>query len=83
MDGDDDPALAKQRHCVPHGGVGDPVFVGEAPLAGEFPGDLTFGDPPFDVGRYLDIGVFSPKGIYRTRGHKINLGCSLSYQNTS
>jgi hypothetical protein len=67
---------------VPDGGVRDPVFFGEAPLAGELPRDLAFGDPPLDVVRYLDIGVFSPKGINRTRGHKINIGCSLSYKKT-
>jgi hypothetical protein len=83
VDGDDDPALAQQRHCVPDGGVGDPVFLGEAPLAGEFPRDLALGDPPLHVVRDLDIGIFSPKGINRTRGHKINLGCSPSCQNTS
>ena len=79
MDGDDDSSLAQQRHGVPHSGVRDPVFLGEAPLAGEFARDLALGDPPLYVVRYLDIGVFSPKGINRTRGHKINLECSLSY----
>jgi hypothetical protein len=83
VNGDDDSSLAQQCHCVPHGGVCDPVFLGEAPLAGEFPRDLALGDPPLDVVRYLDIGIFGPKGINRTRGHKINLGCSLSCQNTS
>ena len=82
MDGDDDSALAQQRHRVPHGGVRDSVFFGEAPLAGKFPRDLALGDPPLDVLRYLDIGIFSPKGINRTRGHKINIGCSLSCKKT-
>ena len=50
---------------------------------GSFARDLALGDPPLDVVRYLDIGIFSPKGINRTSGHKINLGCSLSCQNTS
>ena len=83
MDGDDDSSLAQQRHCVPDSGVGDSVFVGEAPLAGKFPRDLALGDPPLHVVRYLDIGILSPKGINRTRGHKINLGCSPSCQNTN
>ena len=83
VDGDDDSALAQQRHCVPDGGVRDSVFLGEAPLAGEFPRDLALGDPPLDVVRYLNVGIFSSKGINRTRGHKINIGCSLSCQNTS
>jgi len=82
VDGDDDSALAQQRHRMPHGGVRDPVFLGEAPLAGKFPRDLALGDPPLDVRRYLDIGIFSPKGINRTRGHKINIGCSVSCKNT-
>src|SRR5579863_2230734 len=62
VDGDDDSALAQQRHCVPHRGIRDPVFLGEAPLAGEFTRDLAPGDPPLYVVRYLDIGIFSPKG---------------------
>ena len=82
VDGDDDSALAQQRHCVPHRGVRDPVFLGEAPLAGEFPRDLALGDPPLDVVRYLNVGIFSSKGINRTRGHKINIGCSLSCKKT-
>jgi hypothetical protein len=67
---------------VPDGGVGDLVLLGETPLAGELQLDLALGDPPLDVVRDLDIGVFSPIGINRTSRHMINLGCSLSYRNT-
>ena len=80
---DDDASLAQYRHGVPHGGVGDLVLVGEAPLAGEFQLDLALGDPPLDVVRDLKVGVFSPIGINRTSGHMINLGCSVSFKKTS
>jgi len=79
---DDDPPLAQDRHRVPDGGVGDLVLVGETPLAGELRVDLALGDPPLDVVRHLDIGVFSPKGINRTSRHMINLECSLSCRKT-
>lgn len=82
MHGDDDSTLSQQRHCVPHRGVCDSVFLGEAPLAGEFARDLALGDPPVDVVRHLDIGIFGPKGINRTCGHKINIECLLSCKNT-
>ena len=78
MHRDDDASLAQHRHRVPDGGVGDLVLFGEAPLAGELQLDLALGDPPLDVVRDLDIGIFSTKGINRTSGHMINLGCSLS-----
>ena len=45
-------------------------------------GLAALGDPPLDVVRDLDIGVFSPIGINRTSRHMINLGCSLSCRNT-
>ena len=77
------PLLTQDRHRVPHGGVGDLVLFGETPLAGELQLDLALGDPPLDVVRDLNIGIFSPKGINRTSGHMINLGCSLSYKKTS
>jgi hypothetical protein len=80
--GDDDASLAQDRHRVAHGGVGDLVLFGEAALAGELQLDLALGDPPLDIVRDLDIGIFSTKGINRTRGHMINLGCSLSCRNT-
>ena len=65
-----------------HCGVGDLVLFGEAPFAGELQLDLALGDPPLDIVRDLDIGVFSPIRINRTRRHMINLGCSLSYKKT-
>ena len=80
--GDDDASLAQDRHRVAHGGVGDLVLFGEAALAGELQLDLTLGDPPLDIVRDLDIGIFSPIRINRTRRHMINLGCSLSYKKT-
>ena len=80
--GDDDASLAQDRHRVAHGGVGDLVLFGETALAGELQLDLTLGDPPLDIVRDLDIGIFSTKGINRTSGHMINLGCSLSCRNT-
>ena len=82
MCGEDDPSLAEYCHRVPHGGVGHPVFFGEAPLAGELRGDLALGDPPLDIVRDLDVGILSPKGINRTSRHMITIGCSLSYENT-
>ena len=82
MHGDDDASLTQDRHGVPDGGVGDLVLLGEAALAGELQLDLAVGDPPLDIARDLDIGVFSPIGINRTSRHMINLGCSLSYRNT-
>ena len=82
MRGDYDPALAQHRHCVPDGGVRDPVFVGEAPLTGELGCDLAFGDPPLDIVRDLDIGILSPKGINRTSRHTITIGRSVSCKNT-
>jgi hypothetical protein len=81
MRGDDDPALAQYCHRVPHGGVRDPVLVGETPLAGELGCDLALGDPPLDIVCDLDIGILSPKGINRTSGHVITIGCSLSCKN--
>ena len=78
MDRDDQPSVAQNRHRVPDGGVGDLVLLGEAALAGELQLDLALGDPALDVVRDLNIGIFSPIGINRTRGHMINLGCSLS-----
>ena len=51
-----------------------PILLGE--------GLRLFGDPPLDIVRDLDIGVFSPIGINRTSRHMINLGCSLSCRNT-
>lgn len=82
MHRDDDASLTQHCHRVPHGGVGDLVLVGEAPLARELELDLALGDPPVDIVRDLDIGIFSPKGINRTGSHMINLECSLSYKNT-
>ena len=82
MDRNDDSSLAQQCHRVPHGGVRDPVLIGEAPLTGKLARDLTLGDPPLHVVRNLDVGICSPKRINRTRGHKINIGCSLSCKNT-
>ena len=79
---DDDPSLTQHRHRVPHGGVRDFVLFGETPLAGELQLDLALPDPPLDIVRDLDIGVFSPIGINRTSGHMINLGCSLSFKKT-
>ena len=79
--GDDDASLAQDRHRVAHGGVGDLVLFGETALAGELQLDLALGDPPLDVVRDLDVGVFSPIGINRTSGHMINLRCSLSCKN--
>jgi hypothetical protein len=75
---DDDPSLTKYRHRVPDGGIRNPVLFGEAPLTGELHLDLALGDPPLDIVRHLNIGIFSPKGINRTSGHMINLGCSVS-----
>jgi hypothetical protein len=83
VDGDDDSSLAQHRHRVPHGRVRDPVFLGEAPLTGKFPRDLALGNPPLDIVRDLNIGIFGPEGINRTRGHKINLECSVSCQKSS
>jgi hypothetical protein len=79
---DDDPALAQYCHRVPDRGVGDPVFVGEAPLAGELGCDLALGDPSLDIVSDLDIGILSPKGINRTSRHTITIGCSLSCEKT-
>jgi len=79
---DDDPSFTQQRHRVPHGGVGDSVLLGETPLAGELQLDLALSDPPLDIVRDLDVGVFSPKGINRTSSHMINIGCSLSFKKT-
>ena len=75
---DDDPPVAQHRHRVPNRGVGDLVLIGEATFARELQLDLALGDPPLDVVRDLDIGIFSPIRINRTSSHKINLGCSLS-----
>lgn len=83
VDGDDDPALAQYRHGMPHRSVGDAVFFGEAPLAGEFRRDLTFCDPPLHIVRYLHIGIFRPKGIDRTSAHMGTLECSVSCDNVS
>jgi hypothetical protein len=69
VDRDDNLAVAQYRHGVPHGGVGDPVLLGEAPLAGEFRRDLALFDPSLDVVRNLDIGIFRSKGIDRTSAH--------------
>jgi len=79
---DDDPSLTQHRHRVPHRGVGDLVLFGETPLAGELQLDLALSDPPLDIVRDLDVGVFSPKGINRTSSHMINIGCSLSFKKT-
>jgi hypothetical protein len=79
---DDDPSFTQQCHRVPHGGVRNPVLFGEAPLAGQLRRDLALNDPPLDIVRNLNIGIFSPKGINRTSRHMINIGCSLSCQNT-
>jgi len=68
---------------VPDGGVGDLVLVGETLLAGELQFYLALSDPPLDVVRNLNIGVFSPIGINRTGCHMINIGCSLSYEKIS
>ena len=78
MHRDDDPPVPQYRHRVPHGGVGDLVLLGEAALAGELQFDLAPGDPPLNVVRDLNIGIFSPVGINRASGHMINLECSLS-----
>ena len=80
MHRNDDSSLAQQRHRVPDGGVSDLVLFGEAPLTGQLRRDLAFSDTPLDIIRDLNIGIFSPKGINRTSGHMINLGCSLSYE---
>ena len=81
MNCDDDPALTKQSHGVPHSGVGDAVLFGEAPLAGELRRDLTGRDPPLDIVRNLHIGIFRPKRINRTSAHTGTLECSLSCGN--
>jgi hypothetical protein len=82
MHRDDDPSLTQHRHRVPHGGVRDPVLFGKAPLTWELHRDLALSDPPLDIVRDLTIGIFSPKGIDRTSGHMINLGCSVSCKKT-
>src|SRR5690348_17180883 len=79
--GEAEASLAQARQRVAQGGVGDLVLVGETALAGEVQLDLTLGDPPLDIVRDLDIGIFSTKGINRTSGHMINLGWSLSCRN--
>jgi hypothetical protein len=79
---DDDPALAQYCHRVADGCVGDPVFVGETPLAGELGCDLALGDPSLDIVRDLDIGILRAKGINRAGRHTITIGCSLSCKNT-
>ena len=66
MDRDDNLAVAQYRHGVPHGGVGDAVLFGEAPLAAELRRDLTRRDPPVDIVRNLRIGIFRRKRINRT-----------------
>jgi hypothetical protein len=81
MDRDNNLAVAQYRHGVPHGGVGDSVLFGKAPLAGELRRDLALGDPPLDVVRNLHIGIFRPKGIDRTSAHTSTIGCSLSCDN--
>jgi hypothetical protein len=83
MHRDDDPSLTKYRHRVPDSGVRDPVLFGEASLTRELHRDLALSDPPLDIVRNLNIGIFSPKGINRTSGHMINLGCSMSYEKIS
>ena len=82
VNGDDAPAFAQYRHGMPHRGVGDAVLFCEAPLAWELRRDLTLCDPPLNIVRYLDIGIFRPKGINRTSRHMITIRCSLSCQNT-
>ena len=81
MNRDDDSAVAQQCHRVPHGGVGDPVLFGKAPLTGELRRDLALCDPSLDVVRDLNIGIFRPKGINRTMSHITTIGCSLSCDN--
>lgn len=83
MRGDNDPTLSQHRHRVPDGGVRDTVFVGEAPLTRELRCNLALGNPPLDIVRNLDIGIFSPKRIDRTSRHTITIECSLSCKKTS
>jgi hypothetical protein len=69
MDCDDNLAVAQYRHGVPHGGVGNSVLLGKAPLAGKLRRNLALCDPPLNIVRNLHIGIFRPKGIDRTSAH--------------
>jgi hypothetical protein len=77
----DDRAFSKDRHRVPHRGVGNPVLVSKAPFAGELRRDLALGDPSLYVVRHLDIGIFRTKRINRTSSHRVTIECSLSCAN--
>lgn len=73
MDSHDEALFAEDLHRVPHGDVGDSVFARKRSFGGKLPGDLASPDPAGDVVRYLDIGMLTSEGIYRSCWHMINI----------
>ena len=73
MDGHDQALLAEDLHRVPHGHVGNAVFVRERPFGGQLPGDLAGLDPAGNIVGDLDVCMLTPEGIHLTCRHMINI----------
>lgn len=68
--------FAEDLHRVPHGDVGNSVFVRKRSFGRKLPSDLAGPDPADNVVSHLDVGMLTPEGIHRSSWHMINIDMS-------